>query len=60
LQELLNIEDAHLVKTVLHYSDGTETVINYRGVIVNGVLTEDEPKKKEGIVAKIKKAVNKK
>lgn len=35
--------DAHIVKQTITYSDGTETVINYRGVIVNGVLTEDNP-----------------
>ena len=30
-----------MVKQVIHYSDGTETTINYRGVIVDGVLTPD-------------------
>jgi hypothetical protein len=29
----------HMVKQTITYSDGTETVINYRGVIENGVLT---------------------
>lgn len=33
----------HMVKQTITYSDGTETVINYRGVIVDGVLTEDNP-----------------
>jgi len=31
----------HMVKQIIVYSDGTEKVINYRGVIVNGVLTPD-------------------
>ena len=30
-----------MVKQIIVYSDGTEKVINYRGVIVNGVLTPD-------------------
>lgn len=34
-------DKAHMVKQVIHYSDGTETTINYRGVIVDGVLTPD-------------------
>lgn len=33
---------AHMVQQVIKYSDGTETVINYRGVIVDGVLTPNE------------------
>lgn len=33
----------HMVQQVIKYSDGTETVINYRGVIVDGVLAEDAP-----------------
>lgn len=33
--------DAHMVEQVIKYSDGTETVIKYRGVIVDGVLTPD-------------------
>lgn len=36
----------HMVEQVIKYSDGTETVIKYRGVIVNGVLT---PKKIEEV-----------
>ena len=37
----------HVIKQIIKYSDGTETVINYRGVIgTDGVLTptviEDE------------------
>lgn len=53
--------DAHLVKQTLTYSDGTETVINYRGVITNGVLKEDHPEtpKKETVASKVKKAVKK-
>lgn len=37
----------HLVKQVNHFSDGSEQVINYRGVIVDGVLTPDNPE--EGV-----------
>lgn len=37
------METPHMVQQVIKYSDGTETVINYRGVIVDGVLTEDNP-----------------
>ena len=36
-------DKAHMVKQVIHYSDGSETVINYRGVIEDGVLTPDKP-----------------
>lgn len=38
----------HMVKQVIHFSDGSEKVINYRGVIVDGVLTPDVIE--EGIV----------
>lgn len=31
----------HMVKQTITFSDGTETVINYRGVIENGVLIPD-------------------
>ncbi len=31
----------HMVKQIIVYSDGTEKVINYRGVIVDGVLVPD-------------------
>ncbi len=52
----------HMVKQTITYSDGTETVINYRGVVENGVLTEDsevaKPKKKS-IVEKIKDKITK-
>lgn len=46
------MEEAHMVQQVIKYSDGTETVINYRGKIVDGVLIPDEeikesPKKAE-------------
>lgn len=44
---------AHMVKQVIHYSDGTTTEINYRGVIVDGVLTPDKP---EEVVEEIKEA----
>lgn len=33
---------AHMVEQVIKFSDGTETVINYRGKIVNGVLIPNE------------------
>ena len=29
---------AHMIQQIIKFSDGTETVINYRGVIVNGEL----------------------
>ena len=32
----------HMVKQTITYSDGTETVVNYRGVIKDGVLTPDK------------------
>lgn len=35
-----------MVEQVIKYSDGTETVISYRGEIVDGVLIEDKPKRK--------------
>lgn len=31
----------HMVKQTITFSDGSETVISYRGVIVDGVLTPD-------------------
>lgn len=33
----------HMVQQIIKFSDGSETVINYRGVIVDGVLTPDTP-----------------
>lgn len=36
------MSDAHMVEQVIKYSDGTETVIKYRGVIVDGVLISDK------------------
>lgn len=39
----------HMVKQTIHYSDGTEKVINYRGVIVDGVLTPDSPEEVEEV-----------
>lgn len=33
----------HMVEQVIRYSDETETVISYRGRIVDGVLIPDEP-----------------
>lgn len=32
----------HMVKQTITYSDGTETVVNYRGVVKDGVLTPDK------------------
>lgn len=34
--------DAHMVEQVIKYSDGSETVIKYRGVIVDGVLISEK------------------
>ena len=34
-----------MVQQIIKYSDGSETVINYKGVIENGVLIPDEPEK---------------
>lgn len=31
-----------MIEQIIKFSDGTETVIKYRGVIENGVLTLDE------------------
>lgn len=31
----------HMVEQIIKFSDGTETVIKYRGVIEDGVLTPD-------------------
>ena len=36
-------EKAHMVEQVIKYSDGSETVISYRGKIVDGVLIPNEP-----------------
>jgi len=33
----------HMVEQIIKFSDGTETVIKYRGVIENGVLIPDAP-----------------
>lgn len=53
--------EAHMVKQTITYSDGTETVINYRGVITNGVLVEDQPEapKKKSAAKTVKEAVKK-
>lgn len=32
----------HMVQQIIKYSDGTQTVIDYKGEIVNGVLIPDE------------------
>lgn len=32
-----------MVEQIIKYSDGTETVISYRGKIVDGVLIPDKP-----------------
>ena len=55
-----------MVKQVIHYSDGTETVINYRGVIEDGILTtneelaEQEKPKKKTLTQKVKDIIKKK
>lgn len=46
----------HMVEQVIKYSDGTETVINYRGRIVDGELIPDEPKKNKKIKTKTEKS----
>lgn len=52
------MEVPHMVEQVIKYSDGTETVISYRGVIEDGVLTEDQPKpKKRTLTDKVKKII---
>jgi hypothetical protein len=51
-----------MVEQVIKYSDGTETVIKYRGVIENGVFTSNEdiasaqeaPKKKRTVRSRLK------
>jgi len=56
------MSEAHMVRQIIQYSDGSETVINYRGVIENGVLTEDNPEKKpkkETLADKVKKIIKK-
>lgn len=40
-------EQAHMVEQIIKYSDGTETSIKYRGVIIDGVLQSEEVK--EGV-----------
>lgn len=45
----------HMVQQVIKFSDGTETVINYRGVVENGVLIEDNPEVSEEKPKKPKK-----
>lgn len=63
----------HMVEQVIKYSDGTETVIKYRGVIENGVLIPDSPEedsdvekpvrvsaksvKKESLLKRVKRAI---
>ena len=49
-------EKPHMVKQTITYSDGSETVINYRGVIVDGTLIEDNPVEEE-IIKEIKASV---
>lgn len=36
-------DKVHMVQQIIKYSDGTETVINYRGVIEKGILDVDKP-----------------
>ncbi len=39
------MSEPHMVEQVIKYSDGTETVVSYRGVIVDGVLTPNTEEK---------------
>lgn len=39
----------HMVKQTILFSDGSEKVINYRGVIEDGVLIPDEPQVEEAV-----------
>ena len=48
------MSDAHMVQQIIKYSDGTETVIDYRGKIVDGVLIPD---KLEEVPPQVKKVV---
>lgn len=41
----------HMVEQIIKFSDGSETVIKYRGVIENGVLIPDSPEHTEASVA---------
>lgn len=36
-------DNVHMVKQVIHYSDGSTKEVHFRGVIENGVLTPDKP-----------------
>lgn len=41
------MDKVHMVEQVIKYSDGSETVIKYRGVIEDGVLIADAPEHSE-------------
>ncbi len=47
--------DAHMVQQIIKYSDGTETVIDYRGKYVDGELILDEPEEEIKKTRKVKK-----
>ncbi len=48
----------HVVQQVIKYSDGTETVINYRGIIVDGeLITNEEVEAQASATPKKKRAV---
>ncbi len=59
-----------MVKQTITYSDGSETVINYRGVIVGGELTLNEdvgtpkkaraPRKTATLMERVKKVISRK
>ncbi len=44
------MEAPHMVKQTITYSDGTETVIHYRGKVVDGVLIPDSVEPREEVV----------
>lgn len=54
-----NMEDVkpHMVKQTITYSDGTETVINYRGKVVNGVLVSDVVPQEEVVEESVEETV---
>lgn len=52
-------DSPYMVEQVIKYSDGTETVIKYRGVVENGVLLNESPEveEEEVVVVEPKKNV---
>lgn len=53
------MDKPHMIEQIIKYSDGTETVIKYRGVIENGILIKDmdENTMEEGVVETPEEAV---